>query len=325
MDLNRAATFVRVVEAGSFTAAASALRLPTSSVSRSVARLETELGVTLLERTTRKIALTDAGRAYFERARDAIAGLGEATRLAVDAAREPHGVVRLAVPPDFGPHLSQLIAAFIQQNPRIHVDVTFTARAAELVGDAVDIAIVVGRQADSSLLSRRLGTSSARLYAAPTYLAARGRPATVADLADHDCVLHRASQDAGVWELVSSDGSKEIVPVHGPVSGDQLQFLVEATIAGLGIGLLPMFLALPGVAVGALEALLPDVAAHSHLQALVHPSRHLPRRVTMFRDFLAEHLGKACTKHAAVELESAPAPAPAPRVARERPRASVPA
>jgi DNA-binding transcriptional LysR family regulator len=318
MDLNRAATFVRVVEAGSFTAAATALRLPTSSVSRAVARLESELGVTLLERTTRKIALTDAGRAYFERARDAIVGLGEASRLAVDAAREPQGVVRLAVPPDFGAHLSILIAAFLRDHPRIHVDVTFTTRAAELVGDLVDIAIVAGRQADSSLLSRRLGTTRAALYAAPSYLAQHGRPTSVADLAHHACVLSRAVEGASTWELVGPDGGKEVVRVHGPISGDQLQFLVEATSAGLGICLLPSFVAMPGVALGTLEAVLPAYANHGHLQALVHPSRHLPRRVTLFRDFLAEHLGKACTKHAAVELEVPSVPVAPARRARAR-------
>jgi DNA-binding transcriptional LysR family regulator len=322
MDLNRAATFVRVVEAGSFTAAATALHLPTSSVSRAVSRLEADLGITLLERTTRKIALTDAGRAYFERARDAIAGLGEATRLAVDAAREPQGVVRLAVPPDFGAHLSMLIAAFLADHPRIHVDVTFTTRAAELVGDLVDIAIVGGRQADSSLMSRRLGTTRAALYAAPSYLARRGRPTSVAELAHHECVLSRAVEGASSWELVGPDGGKEIVRVRGPISGDQMQFLVEATSAGLGIGLLPSFVAMPGVTAGALEAVLPAYASHGHLQALVHPSRHLPRRVTLFRDFLAEHLGKACTKH--LEPEPAAAPAPA-RPAPARPAAARPA
>ena len=102
MDLNRANTFVRVVETGGFTSAARALDLPPSSVSRSVARLEQDLGVTLLERTTRKVTLTEAGRAFFERAREALAGLEEASALALDSAREAHGVVRVAVPPDFG-------------------------------------------------------------------------------------------------------------------------------------------------------------------------------------------------------------------------------
>src|SRR5512134_2331562 len=114
MDLNRVATFVRVVEAGTFTAAATRLHLPTSSVSRSVAKLEHELGVVLLERTTRKVSLTDAGRAYYERAREAVAGLDEATALAAEAAREPAGVVHLAAPPEMAGRLAALIGAFVR-------------------------------------------------------------------------------------------------------------------------------------------------------------------------------------------------------------------
>ena len=312
MDLNRALTFVRVVEAGSFTAAAGVLGLPTSSVSRSVARLEGDLGVTLLERTTRRVALTDAGRAYFERAREAVLGLDEASALAIDAAREPQGIVRLAVPPDFGLHLAALIAEFVQRYPRIHVDVTFTARGPELVGDDVDIAIAVGRLDDSALIVRKLGATAHRLYAAPSYLERRGRPRTVADLARHDAVLYRGVAGASTWELTGPDG-KETVVVRGPVSGDQLQFIIDAVAAGLGIGLVPQFCAAPGLAAGALEAVLPEHGASGSLQSLVHPSRHLPRRVTLLREFLQEHLGRACTKHEAAEAQPA-----LPRKARAR-------
>ncbi|MEO7730541.1 MAG: LysR family transcriptional regulator, partial [Kofleriaceae bacterium] len=127
MDLNRAATFLRVVESGGFTAAALALGLPTSSVSRSVAKLEEDLGVVLLERTTRRVALTEVGRAYFERVRDALAGLDQATAVALDAAREPHGMVRIAVPPDFAPTLAPLIAAFVQRYPKIRIELSASA------------------------------------------------------------------------------------------------------------------------------------------------------------------------------------------------------
>src|SRR5687768_14891737 len=125
MDLNRATTFVRVVEAGGFTRAAGLLGLPPSSVSRAVAKLEDELGVTLLERTTRKIALTEAGQAYFERAREALAGLEEANSLALDAAREVHGVVRIALPLDLGASAAHLIARFLDAHPRVRVEITF--------------------------------------------------------------------------------------------------------------------------------------------------------------------------------------------------------
>src|SRR6187401_3048646 len=128
MDLNRTNTFVRVVETGGFTSAAKALDLPASSVSRSVAKLEQELGVTLLERTTRKVTLTEAGRAFFERAREALAGLEEASALALDAAREAHGVVRVAIPPELGVRSGHVFAPFLAQHPKIRIELTFTTR-----------------------------------------------------------------------------------------------------------------------------------------------------------------------------------------------------
>ncbi len=288
MDLNRAATFVRVVEAGSFTAAAGALRLPPSSVSRAVAKLEHELGVTLLERTTRKLSLTDAGRAYFERARDAVAGLDEASALAVDAAREPQGLVRIAAPPEMGGHLAALLADLLARYPRLSIDVAFTARGAELVGTQVDVAIVVGPLDDSALIVKRLGSTVHRLFASRAYVDRRGKPRNVADLARHACVLYRGQR---TWELHGPRG-KERVEVTGAISGDHLSFVYEAVSLGHGIGLMPAFLAHREPP---LVPVLPAFAASGGLHSLVHPSRHLPNRVRLVRDFLTEKLALACT------------------------------
>ena len=289
MDLNRAATFVRVVEAGSFTAAASALHLPPSSVSRAVAKLEGDLGVVLLERTTRKLALTDAGRAYFERARDAVAGLDEAGALALDAAREPQGLVRLAAPPEMAGHVATLIGGVIERYPRLSVDVTFTARGAELVGTQVDVAIVVGTLSDSSLIVKRLGVTADRMYAAPAYLDRRGKPRSLADLARHSAVLYRGQR---LWELHGPRGS-ERVEVNGAMSGDHQTFVHEAVVLGHGIGLLPTFL---GDRDPALTPVLPSYAAAGGVHSLVHPSRHLPHRVRLVRDYLTETVPTACSK-----------------------------
>lgn len=296
MDLNRAATFLRVVEAGGFTAAAASLNLPTSSVSRSVAKLEEDLGVVLLERTTRRVALTEVGRAYFERVRDALAGLDQATAAALDAAREPHGVVRVAVPADFAPVIAPLVALFLQRYPKIRVEVSTSARAAELVGERVDLGLAVGRLPDSALLSRRLGETAHHLYAAPSYLAARGRPRTVADLARHDAIL--GEYGVARWELTGPRGV-ESVQVTGVVAGDHLGFLIEATLAGLGVALLPSFATPRHVEAGALVAVLPRHSTAMQLQLLTHGGRHLPHRVALLRDFLAEHLAGGCCSGAA--------------------------
>jgi DNA-binding transcriptional LysR family regulator len=296
MDLNRATTFIRVVEAGGFTRAADALGLPPSSVSRAVSKLEQDLGVTLLERTTRKVALTDAGRAYFERAREALAGLEEANTLALDAAREVHGAVRVALPSELGGKLGGLLGDFALQHPRVRVEVTFTTRGVEVVGDLVDVAVVIGKLPDSSLVTRKLGTSMNKLYAAPSYVAAHGAPRTLGDLAKHEAVLARAVNGEARWELVGPRGA-EHVEVHGRIVGDHQQFVIDAALAGLGIALLPAWIGDPHVEAGTLVAILPRVSATVPLHVLVAGGRHLPRRVLLLRDFLVDSLSRACTKH----------------------------
>ncbi len=294
MDLNRASTFVRVVETGGFTRAAEALKLPPSSISRSVARLEEELGVTLLERTTRKVSLTDAGRAFFERAREAIAGLEQANALALDAAREAHGTVRMAAPPELAPRLAAALAPFLAEHPKIRLETTFTVHAAGLVGELVDLAVAIGRLPDSSLISRRIGTATERLYAAPGYLEARGRPRRIADLARHDAVVFGGDTR---WELVGPRGA-ERVEVAGRVVGDHMMFVANAAVAGLGIALLPSFLGDDRAARGLLEAVLPRHASESPMHLLTHGGRHVPRRVALLRDHLAGALSGSCTAHA---------------------------
>ena len=296
MDLNRASIFVRVAQTGGFTRAAEAMNLPTSSISRSVARLEEELGVTLLERTTRKVSLTDAGRAFFERARDALAGLEEANALALDAAREAHGVVRVALPPEFGAFAGSLLSPFLAAHPRIRVELTFTTRGAELVGDLVDLAVQVGRLPDSALIARRIGGATEKLYASPAYIEARGMPRKLADLAKHDAILFRAAGGEARWELDGPSGMDR-VDVTGRIVGDSLQFVADAAGAGLGIALLPTFHGERAVDAGRLVAVLPRFSASTPAHVLAHGSRHLPRRVALVRDHLVEAMSRECSKH----------------------------
>lgn len=297
MDLNRASTFVRVVESGSFTRAAQTLALPTSSISRSVAKLEHDLGVTLLERTTRRIALTDAGRVFFERAREALAGLEEANMLANDAAREVHGIVRVACPTDVGAMLGRFIARLLADYPKIRIEMTFTTRGDELVGDLVDLAITIGRLQDSSLVARRLGEVPNRLYAAPSYVERRGLPRTFADLAKHDAIATRSAGGETRWDLTGPRGARERVAVTARLVGDHLGFAADAALAGLGIALLPIWIADPRVAEGALVAVLPRYSDQVPLHLLTHASRHVPRRVLVVRDFLYQEMSGKCTGH----------------------------
>lgn len=302
MDLNRAATFVRVVEAGNFTRAAEGLGLPTSSVSRSVSKLEDDLGITLLERTTRRVALTEAGRAFFERAREALAGLEEANSLALDAAQEAHGVVRIAVPIELGATLGHVFSSFLAEHARIRIELSFTNRGAEVVGDLVDIAVVIGRLPDSSLVTRRLGEATIRLYAAPAYLARRGAIRTLADLAKHDAIVARAIGGEARWDLTGPRGV-EHVDVVGKIVGDHLQFITDAAIAGLGVAQLPVWVGDRAVAEGKLVGVLPKYSTEVPLHVLTHQSRHLPRRVVLVRDYLAHVMGGHCSAHGKLRRE----------------------
>ena len=296
MDLNRVVTFLRVVEAGSFTAAAKALDLPTSSVSRSVAKLERDLGFVLLERTTRSVALTDAGRTYYERARDAVTGLDEAMVLAGDAASEPSGFVRLAAPPEMSGKLTATLGGFIQKYPKIQVDVVTTARGAELVGAGVDLAIVLGRLEDSSLMVRRLGTTVYRLFASAAYLEQHGHPRTIADLTHHSAVLHRGHQGRSTWELTGPNGT-ESVEVRGALSGDSFQFVKQGISAGHGIGLLPeQCLMAEDSGPEQIVPVLPELSVQGAVQSLVYASQHLPKRVKLLRDYMLEQVQVGCPR-----------------------------
>jgi DNA-binding transcriptional LysR family regulator len=286
VDLNRIATFVRVVDEQSFTAAAKTLGLPKSSVSRSVAALEAEVGVRLLVRTTRKLALTDAGRAFYERARDAVAGLEEATAAVADMGREPRGTVRLTAPADLGQQLlPDVVARFTRKHPHIRLEVVLTGRVVDMVEEGFDLAVRAARLDDSSLVARRLGSGALGLFASSAYLRRRGRPKNVAELATHECVLFRGSAGRSTWRLTGPNGV-ETVEVNGVIDVDDMGFVHGAVAAGAGVGLLPLFLT-PETDGERIVRVLPDYALRGATVHLVSPPGRLePARVKLFRDFL---------------------------------------
>jgi len=306
IDLNHVAWFVRVVEAESFTRAADGLGLRKSSLSRAVSRLEEDLGVRLLQRTTRRLSLTDAGRSYFAQARSALAGLADAASTVSDMGKEPRGVVRVTTPVDIGVILfTGVIARFVSEYPHIHIDLALTSRVVDLVAEGFDLAVRAGRLEDSSLIARRVGSADLGLFAAPSYLERRGTPASIAELSRHECVLFRGRDGHAEWKLSGAFG-EESVQVKGPISVDDLLLVQQAVEAGIGIGLLPLFLA--GSCAEQREKsriarLLPDAALRGSALHVVTPSaRHQPARVALFRDFLCEALA---------ELSGQPSPATA--------------
>jgi len=292
VDLNRVAVFLRVVELQSFTAAAEALGLPKSSVSRSVARLEEELGVQLLQRTTRAVQLTDAGRLYFEESSRALSALEEARERLSQLDSRPQGAVRVTAPVDLGALvLAALATRFVRRTPGITLEFLLTGRIVNLVEEGVDLAVRAGPLRDSSLIARRVNGLEAWLFASPAYLDARGTPSALTDLASHDCVLFRPKRGQGEWTLIGPAGQTRLT-VRGPVAADDFTFLREAVLAGAGIGLLPAVQCEQDVARGRLVRLLPSYSGPSAPLHVVWPaSRHVPKRVVLVREWLVKSLG----------------------------------
>jgi len=304
MDLNLVTAFVRVVEQQSFTSAAKALGLPKSSVSRRVTELEEELGVQLLHRTTRKLALTEAGRSYFEQAERALTELQAAAESATGMDTEARGVVRVTAPLDIGVMgLADIITEFVREYPDIHVDLSLSSKVVDLVEEGFDIGIRAGKSHDSSLVARRLGNASLGLYASPDYLKARGRPQTLADLVNHDCVLFRGKHGKALWRLDGPEGEPSTIEVRGRVNVDDMLFVRQAVGVGLGIGLLPAIVIATCKRVGSLdpvERILPEFSMGGAEVAVVTPSGpKRPRRVTLLRDFFVQRLTPRCQKHEA--------------------------
>ncbi len=287
IDLSKTSLFVRVVQTGSFTAAAKALELPKSSVSRGVVALEEELGVRLLHRTTRRLQLTAAGRSYYERASRALEELADAGAVVADLDKAPRGVVRVTAPVDLGTWvLAPVIANFIRTYPLIRIDLSLTSRTVDMVEEGFDLAVRAGKLRDSSLVARRLGPTDFGLFASPAYVRRKGLPRSVEELAKHDCILFRASSGTTTWTFHGPDGI-EHVEVSGPISVDDFVFVRQAALAGAGIAHLPSFHCRIEIEKGRLVPILPDRVTRLGALHLVYPSsRHLPHRVALFRDHI---------------------------------------
>lgn len=294
IDLNRVHAFVRVVEDGSFTAAARRLGLPKSSVSRSVTALERELGVRLLQRTTRALHLTDAGRTWFQQVRPALASLADSTASVRSLGTEPRGRVRVSCPPDGGELLLPLVKRFRRKYPAVDLDLSFTARHVDLVAEGFDLAVRAGELKDSSLVVRKIQNTDLGLYAAPSYLRRAGTPRSLEELKRHACLTMSAPSGRTTWTLSGPTGEPTSVEVQSAISADSMPFLVRAAAEGLGIAMLPEV-----VVAGAPEALVRVLPALRRVGIglnVVSPSRgYEPRAVALFKEELIAEL----TRHTA--------------------------
>jgi LysR family transcriptional regulator for bpeEF and oprC len=310
MDLNDLRVFERVASLRSFSAAARALGAPKSSVSRSVARLEAELGTRLLQRTTREVVPTEGGMLLRERCVEILASIGEALDLVGAFASAPRGLLRISAGVGFGVHvLSIVLPPFLNRYPGIDVSLRLGNRSLDVVADGIDVAIHMGPLADSQLIASRLGTMERYLCAAPLYLERRGMPRTIGELRDHDRI--ETPGDGGrprTWVFVSEIG--EIVRFE-----EKPRLTVNDTVTihrlianGAGVGVLSGFICAPDLREGRLVRLLPDWNIAALDVSLVFPSgRALSKAVRVFIDFLkaSPDMGKLWNRDMADAVGSA--------------------
>ena len=284
--------FVRVVEAGSFVRAAEHLNLSTTAASRQIAELESYLGVRLLNRTTRSLSLTDAGRIYFARCESILAEVAEAEAQIGLQALNPSGVLRLSAPIAFGAErLGEILAGFRARYPLITVDVLLADRMVDLVEEGVDLALRIATVLDSSLVARRLTTVRIAICAAPDYLARYGTPQTPQDLAQHNCLLYTNTAHSDEWIFDGPDG-REWVRVQGCWRANSGDLLRVAALAAQGVVCQPTFLVGDDLRQGRLLPLLPGYTLPDFTMYAVYPSRrHVSAKVRAFVDFMVEHLG----------------------------------
>ena len=292
VDMMDVLGFVRVVETGAFARAAERLGLSKSILSRRVARLEDQLGAKLLTRTAQGAQPTDIGQAYFERASSILADLDAAQEVVAEAVTQVAGPIRMSAPLSFGTqYLGPALADFARLHPRVELDVSLDDRTVDLVGGGYDLAVRIGKLPDSALIARKIAPVRAAILASPDYLAERGRPEKPRDLNDHDLLIYANSGRGGQWRF-KVDGKWEQIHGRTRFRADNGELMREAACAGLGVVLLPTFIAAPAIESGKLEILLRDYPLEEvTLQVVMPPGRATTARVRALVDFLAARFG----------------------------------
>lgn len=287
--------FVTVVETGSFVRAAARLGTSTSTLSRQIAELEQHLGARLLNRTTRRLSLTEGGQAYYERAVQLLADLDETEALAGAASAAPRGTLRLTCSHALGvQRIAPAIAGFAVRYPEVRFEVSVSDRIVDLVEEGFDLAIRIGQVGSDQLVARRLGAMRLLVCASPGYLAAHGTPTAPADLAGHSVITYMYSPNPRLWRLIDREGGAHEVRVTGALHSNSGDLAIAAASAGLGVIFEPDFMVQPALQSGALVRLLPAFeSAPGEIWAVYPSRRHLSAKVRLFVDYLAQRFAGA--------------------------------
>src|SRR5437879_5535551 len=287
--------FAKVVETGSFARAAERLGVSVSSVSRHVTELEAHLDARLLNRTTRRLSLTEIGRAFHERCVQLLADLEEAEESAGVGTVVPRGTLRLTCGVTFGTrHLAPAIAAFMARYPEMRIDADLSDRMVDLVDEGFDAAVRIGAVGGQNLVARKVGVTQLVCCAAPAYLARHGEPRVPEDLAAHACLSYAYAPQSGLWAFRDARGRERNVRITGPAHANNGAFLEALAVAGVGIAFEPDFVVGADVRAGRLVRILRDFSPRAADIHVVYASRrHLSAKVRAFTDFLVQRFTAA--------------------------------
>ena len=283
--------FIAVVDGGSFAAAADRQAISRAMVSKQMQKLEAHLGTRLMNRTTRRLSLTETGRGFYERSVQIIGDVEEAEQIAGQLTSKPQGVLRVTIPLSYGQHhLAAIIGEYVQAYPQVQLDISLSDRKVDLIEDGLDLAIRIGTMTQSDLIARKIGSVRSIICASPAYLARRGTPITPVELSEHACLGYTLTGSGTDWRIEGVDGLVT-VPIAGPIKADNGDIIRQAAISGAGILFQPHFIVDDDIASGQLVRILPQWQSEALGVYVVYPSRkHLSAKVRTFVDFLATAL-----------------------------------
>jgi DNA-binding transcriptional LysR family regulator len=283
--------FVQVVRSRSFTEAARQLRVPPNTLSRRIRQLEVSLDTRLMQRSTRKLTLTTAGQAFYDRCAASVDGMLQAGKDLIDGSQTQSGLVRIAAPADFLDLFPlEWVAEFLQLHPMVRLDFVLNDARADLIAEGIDVAFRGGSVPDTATVYRPIAAQYFMMVASPRYLATRGTPQTLQDLPAHDCLTGLEPHNLVTWTLLGPEGSED-VRVSGRIRVNTSRILVRSCVAGLGIALVPSMLIATDLRAGRLVRVLPDYRREgADLNILVPSRQQVPLAVAAFIEFAAQKL-----------------------------------
>ncbi|MEH6567475.1 MAG: LysR family transcriptional regulator [Halioglobus sp.] len=283
-------TIVAVVETGSFTAASERLGMSKALASKYVGEVEDKLGVRLFNRSTRRLALTEAGRSYYERALPLLEEFAELVDSVTGEQSSPRGLLRVSVPVTFGEmKLSPLIPKFLARYPDMRVELQLLDRMIDMLEEGIDVVIRIGGVDDSNLIARHIKTLPLILCASPRYIQEHGQPQCPQDIEEHNCIIDSNFRIGKQWPIISPDGVTDSIVVTSKVAANSPRAVKEIAIAGGGIGMIPRFIVEDAFAEGSLVEILPGYRTLEFGLFAIYPHRrYLPKKVRCFIDFMIE-------------------------------------